>query len=152
MEKLTFRNLQHKGNELPLTDGRRIKGGEVFQASLSAIPLAFRDLIEQLPSGAPVMEDAVIVEETKEVAVEVKETKEVKEQSETEVETALEIEMVEKETKEETDLVIETVTYSKPLRKRHTGGGRYEVYDAKGEIVASLVTSIKADQIIKQFK
>ena len=144
MEKLTFRNLQHKGNELPLTDSRRIKGGEVFQASLSAIPLAFRDLIEQLPGVTPVIEDAVIVEETKEVGAEV-------EEQTNEVEQTKEVEEQPKEVEEQTNEV-ETVTYTMPLRKRHTGFGKYEVYDAKGEIVASLVTSIKADQIIKQFK
>ena len=142
MEKLTFRNLQYKGNELPLTDGRRIKGGEVFQASLSDIPEAYRDRVQIV---ATIENNVVEEKEEKENSIEV-EKSEIPEKVEKEETTVTE--EVEKPTVEE----VEEMKFTPPFKKVHKGFGKYVVLDSKGNVVEENVTSIKADQILKQMK
>lgn len=134
MKKVKFLNLQNKKNSLPLLDGREITGGEVFEASLSDIPEAYRDRVQ-------------IVATIENNVVEEKEEKEETTVTE-EVENPTVTEELEKPTVEE----VEEMKFTPPFKKVHKGFGKYVVLDSKGNVVEENVTSIKADQILKQMK
>ena len=140
MKKVKFLNLQNKKNSLPLMDGREITGGEVFEASLSDIPEAYRDRVQIV---ATIEEDMVAEKENEKE----KSIKDEKPESEDE-NNATEVEEDENQTVE---TVVET-KFVPPFKKVHKGFGKYDVVDSDGIIVEENVTSIKADQILKQMK
>lgn len=142
MKKVKFLNLQNKKNSLPLMDGREITGGEVFEASLSDIPEAYRDRVQIV---ATIENNVVEEKEEKENSIEV-EKSEIPEKVEKEETTVTE--EVEKPTVEE----VEEMKFTPPFKKVHKGFGKYVVLDSKGNVVEENVTSIKADQILKQMK
>lgn len=142
MKKVKFLNLQNKKNSLPLLDGREITGGEVFEASLSDIPEAYRDRVQIV---ATIENNVVEEKEEKENSIEV-EKSEIPEKVEKEETTVTE--EVEKPTVEE----VEEMKFTPPFKKVHKGFGKYVVLDSKGNVVEEKVTSIKADQILKQMK
>lgn len=145
MKKVKFLNLQNKKNSLPLMDGREITGGEVFEASLSDIPEAYRDRVQIV---ATIENNVVGKKEEKENSIEVGKS-EIPEKVEKEETTVTE--EAEKPTVEEVEEV-EEMKFTPPFKKVHKGFGKYVVLDSKGNVVEENVTSIKADQILKQMK
>ena len=143
MKKVKFLNLQNKKNSLPLLDGREITGGEVFEASLSDIPEAYRDRVQIVAT----IENNVVEEKVEKEETTV--TEEVENPTVTEeVENPTVTEEVEKPTVED----VKEMNFTPPFKKVHKGFGKYVVLDSKGNVVEENVTSIKADQILKQMK
>lgn len=140
MKKVKFLNLQNKKNSLPLLDGREITGGEVFEASLSDVPEAFRDRVQIVTTT----EEDMIAEKENEKEKSIKDEK-------PEIEEKNKATEVEEDENQTVETVVET-KFAPPFKKVHKGFGKYDVVDSDGIIVEENVTSIKADQILKQMK
>ena len=151
MKKVKFLNLQNKKNSLPLLDGREITGGEVFEASLSDIPEAYRDRVQIV---ATIENNVVEEKEEKENSIEVEkpEIPEKVEKEETTVTEEVENPTVTEEVEKPTVEDVKEMNFTPPFEKVHKGFGKYVVLDSKGNVVEENVTSIKADQILKQMK
>lgn len=151
MKKVKFLNLQNKKNSLPLLDGREITGGEVFEASLSDIPEAYRDRVQIV---ATIENNVVEEKEEKENSIEVEkpEIPEKVEKEETTVTEEVENPTVTEEVEKPTVEDVKEMNFTPPFKKDHKGFGKYVVLDSKGNVVEENVTSIKADQILKQMK
>ena len=153
MKKVKFLNLQNKKNSLPLMDGREITGGEVFEASLSDIPEAYRDRVQIV---ATIDNEDVLVANEDKTENPIKDEKPEKTGTEEKEETT----DAEKEEDEKPEIeeekqavdVVEEMKFTPPFKKVHKGFGKYDVIDSEENVVEGNVTSIKADQILKQMK
>jgi hypothetical protein len=147
---LKFLNKQKSRHSLTLKDGRVIKGGDTFEAPMDYIPVAFRDMVTIVSAGESL--EAQLKNsggstsiplrrlnrlQKKEMKTETGESEELVEPIE---EVPIEeVPIEEAPSKEET----------KVFKKKHIGGGKYNVLDDEGSIQNEKpLTGMKAQQLI----
>ena len=133
---LKFISKQRARHSLTLKSGVIVKGGTTFEALLSDIPKAFRDVVQIVSAGDSTQAKALNPEQhtppkmTRQIRLEEKKAKKAGEE-----------EAVEK-----------TIEKTKPVKtyvKKHVGRGKYNVLDEEGKIMNEKpLTGIKAMQLI----
>lgn len=143
MEKeaiLKFINKQKGRHVLTLKDGRVIQGGETFEAELSQIPEAFRDMVTIVSAG-----ESIVAKKRQAEIESVEEVKEIKEAG-----TEEELEEVIDEMPADIDAAKEEAP-AKVYTKKHVGKGKYDVLDEAGKAVNQTpLTGTKAQQLIDE--
>jgi len=142
---LKFINKQKGRHSLTLKDGRIIKGGDTFEAPLDYIPVAFRDIVTIVSAGESLEAQlknpggGTSIPLRRLNRLQKKEMKTETGESEELVEPIEEVPIEEAPSKEET----------KVFKKKHIGGGKYNVLDDEGSIQNEKpLTGMKAQQLI----
>jgi hypothetical protein len=150
MEKeaiLKFINKQNSRHSLTLKDGRVIPGGETFEAALSQIPEAFRDLVMIVSAGESIG--------AKKHNAELKAAEEAKEKQAPGTDEKLEDE-IEQPANEIPDSDEDSPQQgneplTKTYAKKHIGKGKYDVLDEAGKAMNKTpLTGTKAQQLIDE--
>ena len=145
MEKeaiLKFINKQKSRHALTLKDGRVILGGETFEAELSLIPAAFRDMVTIVSAGEGAEAKARAKEGVSSQPV--RRMQRLERKSEPGL-----IEELQKPIVEQSQKPIEKKE-ARRYKKKHVGGGKYNVLDEEtGEKQnENPLTGLKAQQLI----